>query len=243
MPLPSTQELLPSAERGVNMKRMSCLMVVIGGILLLSLSSAQAAVIYNTFGLGDSYLTDYGSGFNISGPTSGVPNGYGGEGEVVQGNGFVPAYTGTLDSVELAMGLVSGANELEVWLMGANFSVPGSVIETFSFSGQMQDSSGGGGIITGYSVEHPVLNANELYWLVASAPGDAHATWYTSQDRVQALTGIRNPEGLWELAFDGPQTAFRISGTLAPVPIPSTLLLMGSGLAGVVGIARRRMRK
>jgi hypothetical protein len=32
-------------------------------------------------------------------------------------------------------------------------------------------------------------------------------------------------------------------GDVAPVPIPSTLLLLGSGLAGLVGIGRKRFRK
>jgi len=202
-------------------------------ILFLALPQAEATIIYNTFGPGDTFNSP---GWTISNQSDTTPN-------FDQGDAFIPDASYRLDTIELAFSLVRGTNTLDVWLMSDSGGKPGAIIETFQFINQMS-SIPLRGIISGTSTLHPLLEANTQYWLIASVPvSGTLAPWWMSPSG-EGLHADREDLGPWSVFNTSrsdleKQGAFRINGT--PVPEPSTILLLGAGLAGV-GILRRRFK-
>ena len=62
--------------------------------------------------------------------------------------------------------------------------------------------------------------------------------WETTKDSTPSFY---NDGTRWDRSIDG--LAFQLTNDHAPVPEPSTLLLLGSGLAGLVGYGRKRLKK
>jgi hypothetical protein len=90
---------------------------------------------------------------------------------------------------------------------------------------------------------HPVLSANTQYWLIASAPGpDEEAAWNLNflNMGISGKKAFREDMGTWNVYDNIPMAAFSVTGT--PVPEPTTMLLLGSGLLGLWGF-RRKFRK
>ena len=153
-------------------------------VVLLAAGQLQAAIIFNTFGPGDSYGTSSwtigysGDEFDIGGKfaiTVGIPH--------------------TLDSIELAVGMYGGTKEIDVWLMSDAASEPGAIIEAFNFKNFPEDGS----ILVGNSVLNPILTPGTNYWLIASAPheDDTYAGWKISNPVV--FIGILLGGGSWGL--------------------------------------------
>jgi hypothetical protein len=70
-----------------------------------------------------------------------------------------------------------------------------------------------------------VHTGDQIGWVVAST--DNYQGWYIGTDLHPYLT----------------ITNFKVTSVDSPVPEPSTLLLLGSGLLGLVGYGRRRFKK
>ena len=155
----------------------------------------------------------------------------------------------TLDRIELAVGLHSGSNELDVFLYNDNAGVPGDLLESFHFSDAMQ-LFGSTALLAADSSLHPTLAGGSQYWLSA-LPSDVNtgAGWNANalgQSGYQALFDYAGG-GTW-VPDDGQSTqgAYRISGSELPfpappgvVPEPSAFLLFGAGLAGLAGFRGR----
>lgn len=73
-------------------------------VVLLSAGQLQAAIIFNTFGTGDSY--------NSGGVSIGDSDDY----DIANKFFFTGDTSYTLNSIELAVGLYGGTAEIEVWL-------------------------------------------------------------------------------------------------------------------------------
>ena len=75
-------------------------------VVLLTAGQLQAAIIFNTFGTGDSYNTSGGASIGDSGDY-----------DIANKFFFFGDTSYTLDSIELAVGMYSAPREIDVWLM------------------------------------------------------------------------------------------------------------------------------
>jgi len=213
------------------MKRLSILLYVT--FLALLAAPAQADIIYDNFGPGDSYQTigwTVGSLFDFD-----------------QGNAFAVDSLGMdyyLETIELAVGLVSGPNELDVWLMTDSAGEPDTIIESFHFSDEMGSFGDLSPPLTANSLLNPLLEADEQYWLIASVSDpETWAAWYRNSTGDVGLTAQGDDPGTWGVS-ERTKGVFRVTGTpisVTPVSVsePVTLLLLGSSLLGLAGFRRR----
>lgn len=199
-------------------------------LLIVGSASAAPTVLFDTFGPGDTYSEGFGYTIGIYAL-----------GHVDQGNQFVigaatPHY---LDKIELAMALVYGTNQLDVWLMSDIAGEPGAVIETFSFTDAMGPFGSANPPLAANSVLHPILYPGTPYWLIASAPvADTSAAWNISSPAVNGTLVARYNLGSWEIHPDNPLGAFRITGSV--IPAPGAVLLGSLGVSIVSWLRRRR---
>ena len=80
--------------------------------IIILLGSAHAALLYDTYAMNAN--TTYSSGFTLSVPTHANPilNI-----DLDQGTAFQLGSTATLGKFEVSVGLVTGSNEFDLWLM------------------------------------------------------------------------------------------------------------------------------
>ena len=135
--------------------------------------------------------------------------------------------------------LVAEPNHFQVLLMTSSGGLPGDIIETITLTNVVPVFPSG--IVVANSALHPVLTSGTQYWLVAFAPDpNTFGSWNLSLDDflTPQARGFTSPTGPWIVANNVPRSAFQINGE--PVPEPSTMLLLGTGLATLLTAVRKR---
>ena len=199
-------------------------------LVLFIASEARAdTVVFSNFGPGMTFSQN--QGFNVSGS-----NLFGG---VIPAHAFTPSETFSFTRAQLAMTLIDGPNHFQVLLMTSSGGLPGIIIETITLTDAVPIFPSG--IVVANSALHPVLTSGTQYWLVAFAPDpNTFGIWNLSLNDFSTpqARGFTSPTGPWVVANNVPRSAFQINGE--PVPEPSTMLLLGAGLAMLGTAVRKR---
>lgn len=199
-------------------------------LIISTFGKADAVTIFDNFGPPPGYKTSGAMGFAVGPISSGIVN--------MAAIPFTPSAAFHLNSFDIPIWNEEGTESttMQFSLVSDSTGEPGTVpLETFSLTLGPADSKD---VYTVNSLFNSLLNAGQMYWLIASSP-DRVGWLYTTSDDSSGQANSYNNGISWFVHMPteiGSQLALRMDGS--PVPIPGALWLLGSGLAGLLAMRR-----
>lgn len=194
--------------------------------LLLAIGTANAGVIYSTFGVGQSFQTCCGK--TVFGESFAVP--------------FQVSVGASLASIDVALEYLAGTNDFIVNLAADNSGIPGSVLESFHLAGVPSV----GAIMTANSILTPALVTGTTYWVeVLPGAADTAGLWMANNQGIRGEAVLYPPlfGPSWRyFSNDAGVGAFDVTGGSSSTPEPSAGLLLLGGCCCVGWRMRSRGR-
>jgi hypothetical protein len=210
------------------MKWFACkvLRLAFTGAVLASVN-ASATVLFTTFGAGQAFDNN---GYSVDGLSL--------SGQVIA-DSFSIGTSAIVSDVVLALGYYAGNDDpVNLYVESDTGGQPGAIVATLTQVGTIPSYFTGSGLIDFTCNAGCFLTAGTPYWLVAQEPTfNSNQVWDfnpTDPTVTSALNESDSATGPWS---ESPltQNAFEID-----TPEPGSMMLFGSGLLGLFGLARRR---
>lgn len=192
--------------------------IILGFALALFTLPALATTIFDTFEAGNLYHPAYYS--SISYDPSSSPYGY--EEDLDLAFAFTPVGNDyELSSIDLALSIRGGDNEIDIRIMSDAGGIPGTTIEFWHVSGQVPGYPGVFGPVTVSSNINPILNMGVTYWVLVSAsgPGQTSIDWHQNtigHTGLAAFRDLTDGVGSW-MPVNDLSLAMRVSGRVEVV--------------------------
>ena len=208
-------------------KTLLFLFVAVLGLMIPATSRAYYTVVYNNFGHNDSYSS------------GGIALGLNGQSVADR---FTSSSSGTLYGLALGAVYGSGNNIITLSLLSYNAGKLGSTLWSETFTNQLGSP---GSVLNVDNLGGPMLSIGSSYWLLASTDSTSWQAWgYANTNMGGELAVVYNNGNptMYENYLTGSTSILAMSvtvGNASPSPIPSTVWLFGSGLAGLFGLKRK----
>jgi PEP-CTERM motif-containing protein len=196
-------------------------------------SRAGTITVYSNFGPGNAY--DPNDGYTQSG--AGSLTGF----NALQAMAFTNT-TGeniALTQIDIADSFVAGNNTMTLNLYADTGGAPGAVLESWT----VNNLPGLGTCCTVETVNDVagvILQNGGTYWL---APASDDVTWEAWNWNTTGASGNGSfsADGgtTWATSTYNPNGAFDVLGTSVSTPEPASLLMLGAGMLGLVGVRRK----
>jgi hypothetical protein len=158
---------------------------------------------------------------------------------------FIPTETATLSDAVLAMRKIAGKGDgpVTVFIESSSAGAPDAILDTLTQVGGLTTTPSPVDFICSSC---SVLDAGTINFLVAYQPDpSSESGWNLALSTTGTIYSNKNGRvtGSWNQDPSGPLAAFEVNGVPAATPEPSTLVLLGTGVLGLAGMACRKLSR